>query len=155
MADAAVARASASASSEAGQIDRQRLKSESLESEATTSIETGIEATGQSDVGELTRDMFAKMTEYLQGDLASTAEDYKLLEQMNKITADKYGEMKLMATDIGKSMKDLNEKYRGIQPYLDQIDQVEESVANLEQAALRLEAYSKRLEAKFKQLEKK
>ena len=99
--------------------------------------------------------MFAKMTDYLRGDLASTAEDYKLLEQMNRLTTEKYGEMKQTGLEIGKSMKDLNDKYRNIQPYLDQIDQVEESVANLEQAALRLEAYSKRLEAKFKQLEKK
>ena len=118
-------------------------------------VVSGVEATGQSDVAELTRDMFSKMTEYLRGDLASTAEDYKLLEQMNKLTTEKYGEMKQMGLDIGRSMKDLNDKYRNIQPYLDQIDQVEESVANLEQAALRLEAYSKRLEAKFKQLEKK
>ena len=32
-----------------------------------------------------------------------------------------------------------------LQPYLDQIDQIEESVASLEQAAYKLDAYSKRL----------
>ncbi|XP_072038957.1 biogenesis of lysosome-related organelles complex 1 subunit 2-like [Amphiura filiformis] len=152
MADVAIAKASASnASAEKSKEPEERPHSESTEA----AVETGIEATGQSDVAELTRDMFSKMTDYLRGDLASTAEDYKLLEQMNRLTTDKYGEMKQMGLEIGKSMKDLNDKYRNIQPYLDQIDQVEESVANLEQAALRLEAYSKRLEAKFKQLEKK
>ena len=34
---------------------------------------------------------------------------------------------------------------RSLQPYLDQIDQIEESVATLEQAAYKLDAYSKRL----------
>ena len=34
---------------------------------------------------------------------------------------------------------------QSLQPYLDQIDQIEESVASLEQAAYKLDAYSKRL----------
>ena len=34
---------------------------------------------------------------------------------------------------------------QSLQPYLDQIDQVEESVVSLEQAAYKLDAYSKRL----------
>ena len=32
-----------------------------------------------------------------------------------------------------------------LQPYLEKIDQIEESVASLEQAAYKLDAYSKRL----------
>lgn len=43
---------------------------------------------------------------------------------------------------------------KSLQPYLEQIDQIEDSVAKLEQAAYKLDAYSKRLEAKFKHLEK-
>lgn len=42
-----------------------------------------------------------------------------------------------------------------LQPYCDEIDQVEASVSALEQTAYRLDAYSKRLEAKFKELEKR
>ena len=36
-------------------------------------------------------------------------------------------------------------KDKSLEPYLEQIDKVEESVASLEQAAYRLDAYSKRL----------
>lgn len=43
---------------------------------------------------------------------------------------------------------------KSLQPYLQQIDQIDDSVAKLEQAAYKLDAYSKRLEAKFKHLEK-
>merc|ERR1712150_134931 len=107
------------------------------------------------DIQELCRNTFSKTSEYLKGELVCTAEDYKLLEQMNKGPITRYVEMKHIAHNIGKSMKDLNEKYQSLQPYLDQIDQVEESVASLEQAAYKLDAYSKRLEAKFKQLEKR
>ncbi len=39
-----------------------------------------------------------------------TAEDYSLLERMNKATAGKYVEMKQIASNISKAMKDLNEK---------------------------------------------
>ncbi len=42
-----------------------------------------------------------------------------------------------------------------LQPYCDQIDQVEVSVGALEQTAYRLDAYCKKLEAKFKEVEKR
>lgn len=42
--------------------------------------------------------------------ITGTAEDYKLLEQMNKVTIGKYQEMKTVTVNIDKAMKDLNEK---------------------------------------------
>ena len=42
-----------------------------------------------------------------------------------------------------------------LQPYCDQIDQVEASVSALEQMAYRLDAYCKRLEAKFREMERR
>ena len=41
---------------------------------------------------------------------AGSSEEYKLLEQMNKVTLTKYVEMKQIASNISKAMKDLNEK---------------------------------------------
>ncbi|XP_067828523.1 biogenesis of lysosome-related organelles complex 1 subunit 2 [Heptranchias perlo] len=120
-------------------------------------VETAEEATEPSepDINELCNDMFTKMAVYLQGELTATCEDYKLLENMNKLTSLKYLEMKEIAVNINRNLKDLNQKYASLQPYLDQINQIEEQVAALEQAAYRLDAYSKKLEAKFKKLEKR
>ncbi|XP_059802438.1 biogenesis of lysosome-related organelles complex 1 subunit 2 [Hypanus sabinus] len=120
-------------------------------------VETAEEATEPSepDINELCKDMFTKMSVYLQGELTATCEDYKLLENMNKLTSLKYLEMKEIAVNINRNLKDLNQKYANLQPYLDQINQIEEQVAALEQAAYRLDAYSKKLEAKFKKLEKR
>ncbi|XP_041485678.1 biogenesis of lysosome-related organelles complex 1 subunit 2-like [Lytechinus variegatus] len=157
---------SSSSSEAVPQTDNESITRSTLELEAEdkkrrestdAAVETAQEATveANADIAELTRDMFQKMIAYLQGDLSATAEDYKLLEQMNLVTAKKYGDMKNIALQIGDSMTGLQSKYQSLQPYLDQIDQVEESVTSLEQAALRLDAYSKRLEAKFKQLEKR
>ncbi|EDL41924.1 mCG18904, isoform CRA_b, partial [Mus musculus] len=85
----------------------------------------------------------------------ATSEDYKLLENMNKLTSLKYLEMKDIAINISRNLKDLNQKYAELQPYLDQINMIEEQVAALEQAAYKLDAYSKKLEAKYKKLEKR
>ncbi|KAG8232165.1 hypothetical protein J437_LFUL012237 [Ladona fulva] len=99
--------------------------------------------------------MFQKTGDYLWGELTTTQEDYRLLEAMNRATITKYSDMKQIASNVGKTLLELNEKYSSLQPYLEQIDQIEESVVKLEQAAYKLDAYSKRLEAKFKNLEKR
>ncbi|XP_026089295.1 biogenesis of lysosome-related organelles complex-1 subunit 2 isoform X1 [Carassius auratus] len=120
-------------------------------------VETAEEATepAQPDINELCRDMFDKMAVFLQGELTATCEDYKLLESMNKLTSLKYMEMKDISINISRNLQDLNQKYASLQPYLDQINQIEEQVTALEQAAYKLDTYSKKLEAKFKKLEKR
>ncbi|XP_075943534.1 biogenesis of lysosome-related organelles complex 1 subunit 2 [Anarhichas minor] len=120
-------------------------------------VETAEEAVepAESDINELCTDMFEKMSVFLQGELTGTCEDYRLLENMNKITSLKYMEMKDISINISRNLQDLNNKYASLQPYLDQINQIEEQVSSLEQAAYKLDAYSKKLEARFKKLEKR
>ncbi|XP_036592325.1 biogenesis of lysosome-related organelles complex 1 subunit 2-like [Trichosurus vulpecula] len=120
-------------------------------------VETAEEATepAEADITGLCQDMFSKMATYLTGELTATSEDYKLLENMNKLTSLKYLEMKDIAVNISRNLKDLNQKYAALQPYLDQITLIEEQVAALEQAAYKLDAYSKKLEAKYKKLERR
>ncbi|XP_037269516.2 biogenesis of lysosome-related organelles complex 1 subunit 2 [Rhipicephalus microplus] len=112
-------------------------------------------ATESRILNELAAAMFEKTGEYIQAELSSTLDDYRLTEEMNKLTITKYSDMKQIAGNVSKALEDLNEKYRCLKPYLDQIDQVEDSVTKLEQAAYKLDAYSKRLEANFKVLEKR
>lgn len=99
--------------------------------------------------------MFNKSADWITGELGATVEDYQLIEKMNKVTTTKYSDMVQIAANIAKGMSQLNEKYQELQPYLDQIDQIDESVSRLEQAAFKLDNYSKKLEAKFKSLEKR
>ncbi|XP_057209360.1 biogenesis of lysosome-related organelles complex 1 subunit 2 [Triplophysa rosa] len=110
-------------------------------------VETAEEATepAEPDINELCRDMFEKMAVFLQGELTATCEDYKLLENMNKLTSLKYMEMKDISINISRNLQDLNQKYASLQPYLDQINQIEEQVTALEQAAYKLDTYSKKL----------
>ncbi|XP_076008902.1 biogenesis of lysosome-related organelles complex 1 subunit 2 [Genypterus blacodes] len=120
-------------------------------------VETAEEAVepAEPDINELCNDMFEKMAIFLQGELTGTCEDYRLLENMNKLTSLKYMEMKDISINISRNLQDLNDKYASLQPYLDQINQIEEQVSSLEQAAYKLDAYSKKLEARFKKLEKR
>ncbi|KAF7271372.1 biogenesis of lysosome-related organelles complex 1 subunit 2 [Rhynchophorus ferrugineus] len=107
------------------------------------------------NLSRLANTLFSKTSDYLYGELTSTLDDYRLLENMNKATTTKYSDMKQIATNMRKSFEELNEKYVTLVPILQQIDQIEDSVIKLEQAAYKLDAYSKRLEAKFKSLEKR
>ncbi|XP_024114860.1 biogenesis of lysosome-related organelles complex 1 subunit 2 isoform X2 [Oryzias melastigma] len=120
-------------------------------------VETAEEAVepAEPDINELCSDMFEKMAVFLQGELTATCEDYRLLENMNKLTSLKYMEMKDISINISRNLQDLNNKYASLQPYLDQINKIEEQVSSLEQAAYKLDAYSKKLEARFKKLEKR
>ncbi|XP_036592907.1 biogenesis of lysosome-related organelles complex 1 subunit 2-like [Trichosurus vulpecula] len=115
-------------------------------------VETAEEAMEptKADITGLCQDLFSKMATYLTGELTATSEDYKVLENMNKLTSLKYLEMKHIAVNISRNLKDSNQKYGALQPYLDQITLIEEQVAALEQAAYKLDAYSKKLEAKYK-----
>ena len=108
-----------------------------------------------AEVHELCRDMFEKTTEYLQGELVATSEEYSLLEKLNKMTTAKYSDMSALSKDLTVMMDELNGKYQNLQPYLDQIDQLDSTVGSLEQAAYQLDSYSKRLEQKLRQLDKR
>ena len=105
--------------------------------------------------------------------LSVTSEEYQLLLRLNQMTVAKYSDMTSLAGRLNQVSEKLNEKCRfdgliftwtvvtvdvavlSLQPYCDQIDQVEASVSALEQTAYRLDAYCKQLEAKFKELEKR
>ncbi|KAK3542168.1 hypothetical protein QTP86_016423 [Hemibagrus guttatus] len=119
-------------------------------------VETAEEATepAEPDINELCKDMFEKMAVFLQGELTATCEDYKLLENMNKLTSLKYMEMKDISINISRNLQDLNQKYASLQPYLDQINQIEEQVTALEQAAYKLDTYSKKLGCELEEKER-
>nr|SVE85888.1 EOG090X0J9J [Daphnia pulicaria] len=96
--------------------------------------------------------MFQKVHEYLQAELTSSESEYQLLEQMNKVTAAKYKDLTQVAGNVGKGIIELNAKFKSLEVYLEQIDQIEDNISKLEHAAYKLDAYTVRLENKFKAL---
>jgi len=108
----------------------------------------------QETLDDLSRDMFEKVAAYFHGELEAVAEDYAVLEKMNRASATKYVDMKTTGSNIAKALNELNDKYAAIAPQLSQIDQVEAGVGQLEEAAHKLDAYSKTLEQRWKVYEK-
>ncbi|XP_039273381.2 uncharacterized protein LOC120347454 [Styela clava] len=109
----------------------------------------------EKELGDLCNNMFAKLENYLKGEVANSVEDYALLERMNRSTCFKYQEMMKVATSVSQSMHEINLKFSDLRPYLEQIEQIEQSVLVLEQAAYKLDGYAKRLEERFRKLEKR
>ncbi|XP_015601551.1 biogenesis of lysosome-related organelles complex 1 subunit 2 [Cephus cinctus] len=133
------------------------LRCESPKRGTTLSTSTSsFEALDPHDpnLSRLANTMFQKTGEYLQEELTATHADYRLLERLNKEAIEKYAELKTISTNVAHSLDTLNQKYKKLQPVLDNINQIDDSVTKLEQAAYKLAAYSKRLEAKFKEIEK-
>ncbi|XP_068937396.1 biogenesis of lysosome-related organelles complex 1 subunit 2-like [Petaurus breviceps papuanus] len=111
----------------------------------------GDHGPAEADITGLDQDTFSKMTTYLMGELTVSSEDYKLLENMNKLTSLKYLEMKDTAVSISRNLKDLSQHSAALQPSLDELAVIEEQIAALERA----DAYSKKPEAKYNKLERR
>eukprot|EP00027_Filamoeba_sp_ATCC50430_P000036 CAMPEP_0168550440 /NCGR_PEP_ID=MMETSP0413-20121227/5641_1 /TAXON_ID=136452 /ORGANISM="Filamoeba nolandi, Strain NC-AS-23-1" /LENGTH=138 /DNA_ID=CAMNT_0008580901 /DNA_START=23 /DNA_END=435 /DNA_ORIENTATION=+ len=101
---------------------------------------------------EASRVMFTNLSDYLQSELQVAAEDFKLLENMNNVTLEKYVEMTNTAQSLSTFMEDLQKKYAEFEPYIQKINQIDTNVAELESTVQLLDDYSKRLEEKFKKL---
>lgn len=103
----------------------------------------------------LTDGLFAKTSEYVKAELEVTLDDYKLLEQMNRVTATKYADMRGLSDQVKKSLIDLETNYARMIPFLEKIDGLERKVVQLEELAYAVDNYSKRLEGRFKSLDKR
>uniref|UniRef100_A0A1A9W4P9 Biogenesis of lysosome-related organelles complex 1 subunit 2 n=1 Tax=Glossina brevipalpis TaxID=37001 RepID=A0A1A9W4P9_9MUSC len=102
------------------------------------------------NLSKLATKMFRKTEEYISNELNAPIEDYKLLEDMNKVTAAKYSDMRQIAENLSISTIDLSNKFQALVPLMQQIDEISDTVDKLEAAAYKLDAYSIALENRVK-----
>lgn len=129
-----------------------------VESNLASSVlnkETLVANNSKRVLEELSKDMLRSTGDYIKDELEICISDYKTLEQMNKLVAEKYKNLTKHSSGISNEMTKLNDSYSTLLPLLSQIDDVEACVSELEQSALKLDAYSKKLEARFKQFTEK
>ncbi|KAI1285762.1 Biogenesis of lysosome-related organelles complex 1 subunit 2 [Halotydeus destructor] len=105
-------------------------------------------------IASLTDELFTKTASYVQAELDNTLDDYKLLEEMNKVTSSKYSTMSNLCESLSSSVNQLEASYELLTPFLDKIDLLDEKVTKLEELAYAVDSYSKRLENRFKSLDK-
>ena len=108
-----------------------------------------------NNLNQLTQDLFKKMNVYLQGEVESTIQDYSLLQEMNVVTSERYEKMLQTAKNVGDTLYGINSKIRELQPYLHQIEEIEQNVLILEKTANKLDTYTKQLEERFQKIEKR
>lgn len=139
-------------------VENPNLQTSSTSSDLNQQIKTNTSAmtTPEEEISKrlqsLSSDMFHKMTAYLHAEVQGTVEDYMLLEKMNHATLAKYDGMLRTAHHTGNALHSVNQKFVHLLPYLEQIEQIENTVLSLEQAAYKLDAYTKRLEEKFRKV---
>ncbi|EAT35936.1 AAEL011939-PA [Aedes aegypti] len=107
------------------------------------------------NLSRLATKMFQKTGEYIGHELSTTADDYRLIENMNKAMMGKVLEMKQMSESIAVKNNELSRKYEELKPLLQRVEDIESTVNKLEAAAYQLDSYTIRLENKFKALKAK
>ncbi|CAD7089019.1 unnamed protein product [Hermetia illucens] len=107
------------------------------------------------NLSKLATKMFRTTEEYIAHELNAPLEDYKLLEDMNKATQAKYSDMQQIADNLVISTTELHDKLVALEPFMNQIDEIEATVNKLEAAVYKLDSYSLALETKFKALMQK
>jgi hypothetical protein len=70
----------------------------------------GLDVSASVSVLALSQEMFQKIVDYVGGELASTTDDYALLQKLNEVTADEYVKMTDTATNLNTDMGKLRKK---------------------------------------------
>ena len=113
---------------------------------ASTSIDGPLSPPPQTSSGSMDDDMrqlaqksSEKLNAYIQGQVHATIDDYKLLEQMYDVTAQRYrglgdkllendkfanSDMKQVTDTISGRLTQLQKKYEDLRPFLDQINEI-------------------------------
>ncbi|GMT24045.1 hypothetical protein PFISCL1PPCAC_15342, partial [Pristionchus fissidentatus] len=104
------------------------------------------------EIAKLADEAQDRLSALLHAQISSTVEEYKLIEEMNKVTAKRYEDMKIVAEGVGEKLKKLDISYDAIRPYLRQVHELDEGTKRLEDALTKMENYVTNLEQKLSNL---
>ena len=66
--------------------------------------------THDPNLNRLAITMFDRVSEYLKSEMTTSESEYRLIEEMNKVTTAKYQDLTKIAANVGKGVIELNEK---------------------------------------------
>ncbi|KAF9184114.1 biogenesis of lysosome- organelles complex 1 subunit 2 [Haplosporangium sp. Z 767] len=98
--------------------------------------------------------MFRKITEYVRSEMLATGEDYKLLENMNIMTKERYSELAVTAQGLMQEVGKLRTTYSDFEPYLARIEEISQQAEMISNIAAELDEYTKSLETRLKRISK-
>ncbi|KAF9399174.1 biogenesis of lysosome- organelles complex 1 subunit 2 [Mortierella sp. AD011] len=108
----------------------------------------------EEHVARTSQDMFRKIAEYVRGEMLATGEDYKLLENMNVLTKERYSELAVVAQELMQEVGKLRTTYSDFEPYLARIDEISQQAETISNIAAELDEYTKSLETRLKRVTK-
>ncbi|KAF9431312.1 biogenesis of lysosome- organelles complex 1 subunit 2 [Podila epigama] len=109
----------------------------------------------QEHVAKTSQEMFRKISEYVKSDMLAIGEDYRLLENMNIATKERYGELAVMAQELMQEVGKLRTTYSDFEPYLERIEEISQQADIISNVASELDEYTKALEVRLKRVSKK
>ncbi|KAG0338869.1 hypothetical protein BG000_003263 [Podila horticola] len=92
----------------------------SVSHQSTFSAADAARHLSQEHVAKTSQEMFRKISDYVKSEMLATGEDYKLLENMNIVTKERYGEMAIMAQELMQEVGKLRTTCKT--PVLDSFD---------------------------------
>ncbi|GAU95453.1 hypothetical protein RvY_07068-2 [Ramazzottius varieornatus] len=123
---------------------------------AVSDVSEGVDSVfDMEEIQRLYKNLLGRTSEYLKSEFEVTAEDYRLIQEMNNVSTEKYAQLLVTTKNAKTSLKTTNDRFSCIKPFLDRIDLVETQVNELERTIFRLDTYAKQLEARFKAVEKR
>ncbi|KAF9285122.1 biogenesis of lysosome- organelles complex 1 subunit 2 [Mortierella alpina] len=126
----------------------------SLQSSQAFSAADAARHLSQEHVTRTSQEMFRKVAEYVKSEMLATGEDYKLLENMNTLTKERYSELAGMAQQLMQEVGKLRTTYSDFEPYLARIEEISQQAETISNIAAELDEYTKSLEARLKRIPK-
>ncbi|KAH7046213.1 biogenesis of lysosome-related organelles complex-1 subunit 2-domain-containing protein [Linnemannia elongata] len=126
----------------------------SQQSNQTFSAADAARHLSQEHVSRACQEMFRKVADYIRAEMLATGEDYKLLENMNIVTKDRYSELAGVAQELMQEVGKLRTTYSDFEPYLERIDEISQQAETISNIAAELDEYTKSLELRLKRISK-
>ncbi|KAG0070121.1 hypothetical protein BGZ89_001371 [Linnemannia elongata] len=117
----------------------------SQQSNQTFSAADAARHLSQEHVSRASQEMFRKVADYIRAEMLATGEDYKLLENMNIVTKDRYSELAGVAQELMQEVGKLRTTYSDFEPYLERIDEISQQAETISNIAAELDEYTKSL----------
>ncbi|KAI3660669.1 hypothetical protein MP638_004661 [Amoeboaphelidium occidentale] len=105
-------------------------------------------AESSDELTNLEHAALSKTKEYIEAELNSIGDDYKLLQLMNNLAKEKYTEMSVAIQRLIQQSANLNSQYETFKVYQEQANEIEARVAYLEQVTDELERLCVKLKSK-------
>mmetsp|Transcript_9843 Transcript_9843/g.14507 ORF Transcript_9843/g.14507 Transcript_9843/m.14507 type:complete len:162 (+) Transcript_9843:32-517(+) len=92
------------------------------------------------------QDLMEKTADVLESEMQNGYNDLILLQQMNKVTGQKYDNLSKKQNQVHEELMAMKHQYEQFQPYLRQLDEIETSVEQFSTMIGHLDEYTKDLE---------